>query len=460
MLDQVQNFIKEVVVGTHVLADTTVNVVDASLFPDPASGEYNLTWWDATNYPDPSDDPLVEIVRVTGRDTGLNTLTVTRAQEGTSATDKNTGGATYLLALCPTKKTMDDIDTRIGLITPASASAPASLDLAEDTDNGTNKITLTAPSAIASDKVLTLPDATDTLVGKDTSDTLTNKIYQLADGQGTNYQITSSIATDDITVSLKTLAGTDPSSTDRSMFSLGNSLIEIAQAISVTITDAMGDIFAWDNKKIQGNDAQLFVYAINNNGTLQLGISPSPNLRVVATNYYDAGGQTGAAGHTNIVMSGTRNATNSCRVIGRINVHQTDANLWQAPTTALSINEPIFETDELTWTPDLTVDASDISAYTLAKYKIKATTLEFLFQATSGASASMTGAGTGGFTLPVLAVNSLVPFNAFIYGGASYAWAICWNASTANARFWKSGATAWSGGETGVQVYIKGIYTI
>ncbi|MFA6295535.1 MAG: hypothetical protein WC666_03915 [Candidatus Paceibacterota bacterium] len=58
---------------------------------------------------------------------------------------------------------------------PASSAAPASIDLAEDTDNGTNKITLTAPSAVASDKVLTLPDATDTLVGKDTTDTLTNK---------------------------------------------------------------------------------------------------------------------------------------------------------------------------------------------------------------------------------------------------------------------------------------------
>ena len=165
-MDQVQNFIKEIVSGTHLAAATTVNVVNASLFPDPASGQYNLTWWDATNYPDPSGsmgDPKREIVRVTGRDTGANTLTVTRAQEGTLASDKNTAGATYLLALCPTKKTMDDIDSRVGLITPASASAPASLDLAEDTDNGTNKITITAPSAVASDKVITLPDVSGTI---------------------------------------------------------------------------------------------------------------------------------------------------------------------------------------------------------------------------------------------------------------------------------------------------------
>jgi len=39
----------------------------------------------------------------------------------------------------------------------ASASVPASLDFAEDTDNGTNKITLKAPASIASDADVTLP---------------------------------------------------------------------------------------------------------------------------------------------------------------------------------------------------------------------------------------------------------------------------------------------------------------
>lgn len=58
--------------------------------------------------------------------------------------------------------------------TPASASGAASLDFNEDTDNGSNRVRLIGPASTA-DVTVTLPDATDTLVGKDTTDTLTNK---------------------------------------------------------------------------------------------------------------------------------------------------------------------------------------------------------------------------------------------------------------------------------------------
>ena len=108
-MDQVQNFIKEPVDGLFDADDLVIDVIDASDFPDPASGQYNLVWWDNVNYPDPSDDPNVEIVRVTARDTVGNTLTVTRAQEDTSASTKNTVGGTYFMALCPTKKTIADL---------------------------------------------------------------------------------------------------------------------------------------------------------------------------------------------------------------------------------------------------------------------------------------------------------------------------------------------------------------
>ena len=45
----------------------------------------------------------------------------------------------------------------------ASASGPATLALHEDTDNGTNKVTLAAPAAVASDKTVTLQDVTGTV---------------------------------------------------------------------------------------------------------------------------------------------------------------------------------------------------------------------------------------------------------------------------------------------------------
>lgn len=45
----------------------------------------------------------------------------------------------------------------------ASASGPASLDFAEDTDNGTSRVRVIGQSALAADRTLTLPDETDTL---------------------------------------------------------------------------------------------------------------------------------------------------------------------------------------------------------------------------------------------------------------------------------------------------------
>lgn len=47
--------------------------------------------------------------------------------------------------------------------TVASASAPASLDFAEDTDNGAHKIVLSAPSAVTSDRAIAFPDAAGTI---------------------------------------------------------------------------------------------------------------------------------------------------------------------------------------------------------------------------------------------------------------------------------------------------------
>jgi hypothetical protein len=75
-----------------------------------------MIWWNSTDYPNPANDPNAEIVRVTNV-TG-DTLTITRAQESTSASNKSTGGKTYNLVLGITAKMITDLAAQTGNGTP------------------------------------------------------------------------------------------------------------------------------------------------------------------------------------------------------------------------------------------------------------------------------------------------------------------------------------------------------
>ena len=106
-LDPVVNFFRSTIATLPVASGGTSIVLqtgDGNKLPAPAiDGAFNLTIYNA-------DDPFVapEIVRVTAR--SGDTLTVTRAQEGTSATNK-TAGSTWNVELTPTAKTIQDIDS-------------------------------------------------------------------------------------------------------------------------------------------------------------------------------------------------------------------------------------------------------------------------------------------------------------------------------------------------------------
>jgi hypothetical protein len=66
-------------------------------------------------------------------------------------------------------------------ITQASTSSATAVDFYEDTDNGTNKVTLIAPASIASDKTQTMQDLTGTIAlqGTDIVDTNSNEILKI-----------------------------------------------------------------------------------------------------------------------------------------------------------------------------------------------------------------------------------------------------------------------------------------
>lgn len=202
---------------TNVATSFSVAAGQGALFPNPGAGEFfYATLVDASNN--------IEIVKVTARST--DTMTVVRAQDGTSARayslgdkfenritaaalanklDKDTGGTvsgdlTVAANLIVNgNATLGDAGADTVTVNASTGSAPngftatGSWSFATLQQNGvavvttsgsqtlTNK-TLTTPtltnpvfSSITNTGTITLPTATTTLVGRDTTDTLTNK---------------------------------------------------------------------------------------------------------------------------------------------------------------------------------------------------------------------------------------------------------------------------------------------
>jgi hypothetical protein len=110
-LDQVENFVRVSVDGTHDSGASTITLEDGESgeLPPVSGGKYNLVWFDASGFPQPDADPNVEIVRVNSINTSNDTISVTRGVEKTSATSKN-DSTEYELLLTPTAKTIEDID--------------------------------------------------------------------------------------------------------------------------------------------------------------------------------------------------------------------------------------------------------------------------------------------------------------------------------------------------------------
>lgn len=84
-LGSATNFVRQTVGSAVGTTDPeTIDVSDASAFADPSVAEYDIVIWDAGSHNRPDQDSNVEVLRVAGRDTGNNTLTCARAQQGTS----------------------------------------------------------------------------------------------------------------------------------------------------------------------------------------------------------------------------------------------------------------------------------------------------------------------------------------------------------------------------------------
>jgi len=133
VLDGVVNFGKVAVSIGYDAAATSIVLSsgDGAKLPDPSTANYNLVWWNVTDYVEAADDPNKEIVRVTAKST--DTLTVTRAQESTSASTKNTAGKTYRMELALTAKMITDIESNFATKTGTETISNKTLDESNQT---------------------------------------------------------------------------------------------------------------------------------------------------------------------------------------------------------------------------------------------------------------------------------------------------------------------------------------
>lgn len=196
-----------------------------------------------------------------------------------------------------------------------------------------------------------------------------------------------------LTVAIKTLAGTDPSSTDPVYVRIGDTIRTISAALSVTKADGTN----WCNAgsaELATKEIDYFVYlGYNATDGVVIGFSRYPG----ANSYDDFSATTTNEKYCAISTITTAAATDYYEIIGRFaaTLSAGAGYTWSVPTyTAKNlIQRPIYETRWLGWLPTYTGFSSAPTG--TMKYKITADRM-FMVMADSGTSNS----ATFNFTMP------------------------------------------------------------
>lgn len=287
-MDAIKNF-AEVTVSTGYDGSATSIALTSghgAKLPAPATeGAFNLVWWNSTDYPNPSDDPNVEIVRCTARST--DTLTVTRAQESTSASTKNTSAKTYKMMLSVTQKTVMD---------------------------------------------------------------LVSFLCMSPEGTMFNGRLAVSVVSNDLVVALKTFAGTDPSAFDPVYVVIGGVVRSITAALSVTLADGT-NWMNLGSSELATKEADLFAFLFfkASDSSIVLGISRIPYGTVYST--FSSTSTNEKYIGVSATPASTDTCVNIGRFACTLSAGAGYTWTVPTFTAVNLIQRPIYETRDLAWAP-------------------------------------------------------------------------------------------------------------
>lgn len=250
-----------------------------------------------------------------------------------------------------------------------------------------NRFAIGANFSLEANKaILVIYDATASrwrMVGGGGSSAGTYGGYFPHDGVMLNGKLSVTVASNNLTVAIKTLAGTNPSSSDPVYIRINNTVCSLTTSLSVTKNAATN----WCNSgsaELATKEVDYFAYIIWNTtpatDILDIGFSRIP----YGTVYSDFSGTTTNEKYLAYGNASAPTSTDDVVNIGRFaaTLSAGAAYTWSVPTftTTNLIQRPIFETRPLTWAPAWSASAS--MTYTsittdLAEYKIVGRELRF-----------------------------------------------------------------------------------
>lgn len=272
-----------------------------------------------------------------------------------------------------------------GLAAPASATyIPAStkfvwqsnMNTSADMDIGSliirqnsasaNGITISSPAALAANYSLTLfPSlpSTKRQVSVDASGNITSDVYSsFYDAQ--NYIINATVASNAMTIALKTLAGTDPSSTDTVKIGFRSATASSGAYVARTVSAATSLVVSSGSTlgTTSATNSYLYVYALDNGGTVELAISMTMFTDGTVQSTTAEGGA-GAADSGSVMYSTTARSNVAIRLLARLLVNQTTAGTWAAVPTQINLQDFAKEPVNIASSSDINGVATTSTSY-------------------------------------------------------------------------------------------------
>jgi len=259
-------------------------------------------------------------------------------------------------------------------------------------------------------RTLTAPDASTTIVGTDTTQTITNKTigvtnllnFHAPQGYLINGQINVAVASNNLTVSLFTNRnGTAPSATDPFYTRIANTPRTGSASIAVTKNAATN----WCNagaSELATLAIDYFVYVIWNTGpvtpVLDIGFSRISSGKV----YSDFSGTSTNEQYLAYGNATQPNSTDNVELLGKFTATLSAGAgyTWSISGTGNVINRPVYDTDWMTWAPTL-VGFSANPTSTVYRYRMRNGVVDLQYNEGANGTSSTTGFTA---TLPMTAL--------------------------------------------------------